>query len=293
MHMLSVFMAVGETRGFAAAAQRLGLSPAAITRAIYCLESELGVELLRRTTRNVRLTEAGKRYLADIKSILEQVAEVNDAASVSPRGTLVVAAPELFGRSFVMPCIAEYLGRFPDVDVVGYFFDRIINLLDEEVDVAIGIGRVPDSRLLAIPVGHVRQVLCASPDYLDKHGMPGDPGDLLHHTLIAVGADAPLAEWTFDAEGAHIEASLRPRLVVTSDDAAIAAAACGLGIVRAFAFQVAPQLAQGTLRPVLAQYEEAGCPVQVLCREANCKTPKVSHFLSLLVERLQAHKDLH
>jgi DNA-binding transcriptional LysR family regulator len=114
MHMLSVFMAVGETRGFAAAAQRLGLSPAAITRAIYCLESELGVELLRRTTRNVGLTEAGKRYLADIKSILEQVAEVNDAASVSPRGTLVVAAPELFGRSFVMPCIAEYLDRFPD-----------------------------------------------------------------------------------------------------------------------------------------------------------------------------------
>lgn len=293
MHMLSVFIAVGETHGFASAAHRLGLSPAAITRAISGLETELGVELVRRTTRSVRLTDAGERYLADAKAILGQIAEVNGSASVSPRGTLVVAASELFGRSFVMPCIIEYLSLFPEVDVVGYFFDRIINLLDEEVDVAVGIGRMPAPGLLAIPVGHVRRVLCAAPGYLEQHGMPKDPVDLLRHTLIAVGGDMPLTEWKFELEGDHVDLPLRPRLLVTSDDAAIAAAVCGLGIVRAFAFQVSACLARGTLTRVLARYDEAACPVQVLCREDSSKLPKVSSFLSLLVGWLLARHDLH
>jgi DNA-binding transcriptional LysR family regulator len=292
MHLLSVFLAVGETQGFASAAHRLGLSPAAISRAISSLETELGVELIRRTTRNVRLTDAGKRYLADIKDIVQQVAEVNDAASVTHRGTLVVAAPELFARSFVMPCIAEYLGLFPDVDVVGYFFDRIINLLDEKVDVAVGIASVPAPGLLAIPVGHVRPGLWATPAYLDKHGTPEEPADLAYHTLIAVGGDMPLAGWKFEFDGSQVDIVLRPRVIVTSDDTAIAAAARGLGVVRAFTYQVSTYLADGTLNRVLARYDEAARPVYVLCREDNVKTPKVSDFRSLLMGWLRAHKDL-
>lgn len=292
MHLLSVFLAVGETQGFASAAQRLGLSPPAISRAISSLETELGVELIRRTTCNVRLTDAGKRYLADIRDILEQVAEVNDAASLSPRGTLVVAAPELFAKSFVMPCIAGYLDLFPDVDVVGYFFDRIINLLDEKVDVAVEIGSVSAPGFLAIPVGYVHPGLWAAPDYLDTHGIPRKPADLSCHTLIAVGGDMPLAGWKFEVEDGHVDIALRPRLIVTSDDAAIAAATRGLGVVRAFTYQVSSHFANGTLKRVLARYDEAPCPVYVLCREDNAKTPKVSDFLSLLVGWIQARDDL-
>lgn len=292
MHLLSVFLAVGETQGFASAARRLGLSPAAVSRAISSLETELGGELIRRTTRNVRLTDAGKRYLADIKEVLEQLAEVDDAASASPRGTLVVAAPELFARSFVMPCIAEYLSRYPDVDVVGYFFDRIINLLDEKVDVAVGIASMPAPGLLAIPVGQVRRGLWAAPAYLDKQGIPQEPADLAYHSLIAVGGDMPFAGWKFEFDGSLVDIPLQARLTVTSDDAALAAAARGLGIVRAFTYQVSTYLADGTLNRVLARYDEAALPVCVLCREDNVKTPKVSDFHSLLVERLQAHEDL-
>lgn len=291
--MLTVFIAVGEAQGFAAAAHRLGLSRAAVTRAIACLEMELGVELLRRTTRNVRLTEAGMRYLADIKDVVTQIAEVNDAATVSPKGTLVVAASELFGRFFVMPCIAEYLSRFPDVEVVGYFFDRDINPADESVDVAIGIGRLAAPGLRATPVGQVRRMLCASPDYLDRHGIPRHPGDLLRHTLIAVGENLPLAEWEFEAADGRMSVRLRPRLTVTSDDAAIAAAVSGLGLARVLSYQVAPHLVDGTLKRVLARFAEAACPVQVLCREENYGAPKVRHFVSLLVGRLRANKALH
>lgn len=290
--MLNVFVAVGEARGFAAAAHRLGLSPAAISRAIAGLEAQLEVELLQRTTRNVRLTEAGKRYLDDIKHIVTQIDEVNEATTASPKGQLVVAASASFGKFFVMPCIAEYLERFPHVEVVAGFFDRVLDMAHEDVDVAIGIGRLRDPGLVATRVGQVRCVLCASPDYLDRHGVPQHPSDLVRHSVIGVSADLRTIEWKFDCADGRTIIKLRPRLTLTSDEAALAAAACGLGVVRVLSYQAAALVIDGRLKIVLEQYGEAARPVHVLRREGNRDAPKVRYFVELLLERLGANERL-
>jgi DNA-binding transcriptional LysR family regulator len=292
--MLNVFVAVGETQGFAAAAHRLGLSPAAVTRAIAGLETMLGVELLQRTTRNVRLTEAGQRYLDDIRHIVTEIDEVNEATTPAPKGQLVVAAPESFGKFFVMPCITEYLTRFPHVEVVAGFFDRVVDFARGEggVDVAIGIGRLRDPALISTEVGHVRHVLCASPAYLDRHGTPQHPIDLVHHAVIGVSAAFQPIEWKFGSADGRMIMKLRARLTVTTDEAALAAAARGLGVVRVLSYQAAGLLAEGQLRIVLDQHGESARPVHVLRRERNHDAPKVCQFVQLLVERLGADANL-
>lgn len=292
MHMLNVFVAVGEAQGFAAAAHRLGLSPAAISRAIAALEKQLKVELLQRTTRNVRLTEAGRRYLTDIKHIVTQIDEVNAATTESPKGQLTVAAPVSFGKFIVMPCIAEYLERFPHVEVVAGFFDRVVDMAHEGIDVAIGIGRLRDPSVISTRVGQVRCVLCASPDYLDRHGVPQHPSDLVRHSVIGVSAELRTIKWKFDGADGRMSIELRPRLTVTSNDAALAAAARGLGVVRVLSYQAAALVIEGRLKIVLDQYGEAVKPVHVLRREGNRDAPKVRYFVELLLERLGANERL-
>ncbi|RNF32361.1 LysR family transcriptional regulator [Massilia aurea] len=296
IHLMNVFVAVGEEEGFAAAARRLDLSPAAVTRAIAGLEENLGVKLLLRTTRNVRLTEAGRRYLDDTRAILASIDEANEAAAgvnAAPKGNLSVTASVLFGKTFVMPCIVQFLNEYPEVEVSALFLDRIVNLVDEGIDVAVRIGHLPDSSLKALRVGQVRRVLCASPEYLERQPLPQHPADLLRHTVIAATGISPRVEWKFGAVDDPTMVRLRPRLTVTSNDAAIEAACAGLGICRLLSYQIADQLTAGRLKIVLSEYEEAPWPVHLVHRESKFGSSKVRNFIDLLADHLRANPHLN
>ncbi|QWA31896.1 LysR family transcriptional regulator [Pseudomonas sp. RC3H12] len=294
IHLMKVFVAVGELESFAAAARRLAISPAAVTRAVSALEEQLGVKLLLRTTRSVRLTEAGGRYLEDTRHILASIVEANEAAAginAAPKGDLAVTAPILFGKKFVMPCIVRYLQQYPEVDVSAFFLDRVVNLVEEGMDVAVRIGQLPDSGLKALRVGKMRRLLCASPVYLERHGTPRHPSELQKHEVIAAGTLSPRTDWRFGAIDDPTLIRMKPRLTVTSNDAAIAAASAGLGIARLLSYQVADEVAAGRLQVILAEYEEAPWPIHILHRESKYGSTKVRTFIDMLAEHLrsQAH----
>ncbi|WP_433689575.1 LysR family transcriptional regulator [Pseudomonas monteilii] len=293
IHLMKVFVAVGELESFAAAARRLDISPAAVTRAVCALEDQLGVKLLHRTTRSVRLTEAGGRYLEDTRHILASINEANAAAAginATPKGDLAVTAPILFGKKFVMPCIVRYLQQYPEVDVSAYFLDRVVNMVEEGMDVAVRIGPLPDSGLKALRVGRVRRMLCASPDYLARHGVPKHPSELAGHAVIGTTNLSPRAGWRFGVTEEPTMVRMKPRLTVTSNDGAIAAASGGLGIARLLSYQVADELANGQLQVILAEYEEAPWPIHVLHRESKYGSAKVRAFIDMLAQTLRAQQ---
>ncbi|WP_306579022.1 LysR family transcriptional regulator [Pseudomonas sp.] len=293
IHLMKVFVAVGELESFAAAARRLDISPAAVTRAVSALEDQLGVKLLLRTTRSVRLTEAGGRYLEDTRHILASINEANAAAAginATPKGDLAVTAPILFGKKFVMPCVVRYLQQYPEVDVSAYFLDRVVNMVEEGMDVAVRIGPLPDSGLKALRVGRVRRMLCASPDYLARHGVPKHPSDLAGHAVIGTTNLSPRAGWRFGVTEEPTMVRMKPRLTVTSNDGAIAAASGGLGIARLLSYQVADELANGQLQVILAEYEEAPWPIHVLHRESKYGSAKVRAFIDMLAQALRAQQ---
>ena len=295
-HLMSVFVAVAEAEGFAAGARRLGLSPPAVTRAVAELETRLGVKLLHRTTRYVRTTDAGQRYLDDARRILAEADAADEAAAginAAPRGHLAVTAPALFGRMFVIPGIVEYLQRYPDTEISALFLDRIVNLLEEGLDVGIRIGELPDSSMRAIPVGSVRLVLCAAPTYLQQYGRPQQPQDLLEHSMIASSAGSNIFNWRFDNNGSNRPLRIQPRLTVTTNDAALEAAQQGFGITRLLSYQVAPQLASGELQTLLEDYEPPPRPIHIMHREGRYASAKVRTFVDLMVARLRADSALH
>jgi len=294
-HSISVFVAVAETGGFAAAARQLQMSPPAVTRAIAALEEQLSVKLFNRTTRYVRTTEAGQRYLTDARRILADLDAADEAAAginAEPRGHLTITAPVMFGRMHVMPGIIDYLERYPDTEVSCMFLDRIVNLLEEGIDVGIRIGELPDSSMQALRVGSVRMALCASPDYLERNGIPLHPKDLLQHSIIASSAGANTADWRFHQGKDEFTQRLQPRLSVTTNDAAITAAVQGLGITRLLSYQVAPQIADHTLQPVLEDFEAPPLPIHIVHREGRYSSTRVRAFIDLLAERLRADQTI-
>jgi len=292
---MNVFVAVAEEQGFAGGARRLGVSPPAVTRAIAVLEERLGVKLFNRTTRFVRATDAGARYLESARRILAEADEADEAAAGAhaiPRGQLAVTAPVLFGNLFVMPGIVEFLNRYPDVSISALFLDRVVNLLEEGLDVGVRIGELPDSTMRAIPVGFVRRVVCASPRYLKRHGEPREPGELAHHAIVAASPVSPAIDWRFGAGKQSITTKVRPRLSVTSNDAAIHAALLGFGATRLMSYQVANHLTAGRLKRVLATYEPPPLPIHVVHLEGRQASAKVRGFVDLLVGRLRAEAAL-
>ncbi len=295
VHLLTVFIAVADEGSFAAAARRLSLSPAAVTRAVAELESQVGVKLLNRTTRFVRVSDAGQRYQEDARRILAMIEEADEnAAGVHgmPRGQLLITAPAVFGRMFVAPGVVDYLQRYPDMEISFLLLDRIVNLLEEGIDVAVRIGELPDSSMRAIKVGQVRRVLCAAPAYLARHGMPQSPDELQQHTIVAAVNVSATVEWRFMVDGEIRSTKVKPRLHVTSNEAAIDIASLGFGITRLMSYQVAPMLAAGSLQIVLPQFELAPVPVQVVYREGRHASAKVRSFVDLMVERLRAETAL-
>ncbi|MDI7864897.1 LysR family transcriptional regulator [Rhizobiaceae bacterium n13] len=289
---MRVFVKVVETGGFAAAARHLHMSPPAVTRTISSLEDTIGVRLLTRTTRAVKTTEAGDRYLDDCRRILADIAEAEASAAGlhgNPTGTLTVTGPALFGQMHILPILLEYLDQYPLVTLQSVFVDRIVNLVDEGIDVAIRIGNLPDSGLSAIRVGSIRRVVCGAPSYFEKYGVPEVPSDLVNHRIIAPTAAWASFEWQFGQKN-RTSVTVRPRLQCNTNDAAIAAAEQGWGITRILSYQIAPALQEGRLQTVLSEYEEHAMPVHVVHAEGRRASAKVRSFVDLAVDRLRSNR---
>lgn len=295
LHMMGVFVAVAEEEGFAGAARRLGLSPPAVTRAIAALEAHLGVQLFKRTTRHVRLSDAGQRYFADTKRVLAAADEADRRASgqdAEPHGQLSITAPVLFGRLHVMPGVIAYMQRYPQMQVTALFLDRVVNLLEEDIDVAFRIGELPDSSYRAIRVGAVRRVVCAAPAYLAAHGTPEAPEDLAQHRIVLSRGINPNQEIKFQRQNTAFSIKPKPRLLVSDNAAAIEAAVSGLGIVSAISYQIAAQLTAGTLVTILDEYELAALPVHIVHAEGRNASSKVKAFIDLISENLRGNPAL-
>ncbi|MGF6111275.1 LysR family transcriptional regulator [Pseudomonas frederiksbergensis] len=292
---MQVFAAVAQDQGFSAAARRLGMSAASVTRAVAALEQRIGTLLLTRTTRSVHLSEAGQRYLEDCRRILAEVQEAEDSAAGShaqPRGQLTVTAPVLFGELFVTPVMVDYLNQFPDVTINGVLVDRIVNMVEEGIDVAVRIGELPDSNQHAIRVGEVRRVICASPTYLDAHGRPRHPQDLNGVPVVATSAIGQLRTWPFLDNGQPLGVRPESRLVVTSNQAAINAASLGLGLTRVLSYQVARKVAAGELEIVLADFELPPLPIHIVYQGGRKAPARIRSFVDFAVKALREHPAL-
>jgi len=296
LYTMSIFLAVVEEGGFAPAARKLRISPPVVTRAVTELEEKMGVRLLTRTTRMVRVTDVGARYAADCRRILADVTDSEQAATgthAEPRGKLVITSSVLFGAMYVTPVVTEYLRRYPETEVECRFLDRVVNMMDEGIDVAIRLGQLPDSSYQAVRVGQVRQVVCASPAYLEARDLPLTPEDLDGHDIVLAAGVTAAPEWRFESERQPVVMRVRPRLISSSNDAAIAAVVRGFGLTRVISYMVAPHLAAGRLKTVLSQYEAAPMPVNVVHHEGRRSTPKVRAFIDLAVSMLRAEGALN
>lgn len=284
---IKVLIAIADNGSFAGAARQLGLSPPVVTRAVASLEKRLGVQLVNRTTRVVKLTATGEAYASETRQISAQLAAADEAArgiAAFPRGLLNVTAPSMFGRLHVAPIIQTYLEQYPETEVNALFVDRVVDLVEEGFDIGVRIGQLPDSSMRARPVGSVRQVLIASPDYLSRHHPLDRPGDLSHHTTIATSASGSQLEWRF-ADDQRVRIS--PRLRVNANDAAISLAISGLGIARVLSYQVSKELESGELQLLLEDWEIPPRPVQLVYRESpQLRSSRVSAFLVLASETL-------
>jgi DNA-binding transcriptional LysR family regulator len=295
LEAMRVFLAVAEASSFNAAARRLGVSPAAATRAVAALEERLGARLLHRTTRAVRLSEAGAHYLADCRRILHEVEEAEAAASgahTEPRGTLAITAPAMFGRRHVAPVAIDFLARHPEITLRTLLVDRVVDLIDEGIDVAVRIAHLPDSSLNATRVGAVRRVVCGAPAYLAEHGTPERPVDLLRHRIITFAPGVAPPGWTF-YQGTRTETVNPPaRLIVNTAEVAIAAAVAGQGLTRVLSYQAAPEIRAGRLRVVLDAFEPPPIPIHVIHREARVTSGRVRAFVDFAVARLRTDRSM-
>lgn len=289
---MRVFAAVAQLESFSVAARQLTLSPPRVTRVVAALEARLGVALLQRTTRQVRVTEAGRRYLEDAQQVLAQLAEAEAAATgsyLTPRGLLHVTAPVLFGEYFVTPQIVDYLEQYPDVQVRAELIDRPVNLREEGIDVAVRIGHVPENcQNLTVPVGEVRQVVCASPAWLAQHGEPTHPLELeALPTVVAEGGNLS-GHWWFEEEGKRIEVTPSPRLRISAIHAALTAVEADAGLTRLLSYQVATSEAEGRVRRVLRHFEPAAIPINIWVTAGRGRAASVRTFVDFLAERLRA-----
>jgi DNA-binding transcriptional LysR family regulator len=296
MRSIQVFIAVADDRGFASAARRLNMSPPAVTRSVSMLEDHLGARLFVRTTRSVRLTDVGKRFLEDGRRILLELEEAEQAAIGShsePKGDLNITASALLGRMFVTPILGEFLNSYPKVNARTMYVDRVVNLIDEGLDVGIRIGDLPDSSLTAVSCGSVRQVVFGAPKYFEKHGFPKHPEDLADHELIQSLAVTPSREWGFQVNGVRTSVQIKPRVQMNTNDAAIEMALGGWGLSRVISYQISPFIEDGRLQTVLDEFGLPPMPIHVVHQEGRMVSGKVRAFVDFMVERLRAHEHIN
>ncbi|WP_077038228.1 LysR family transcriptional regulator [Pelomonas sp. KK5] len=289
---MRVFVAALNEGSLAGAGRKLGKSPAAVSRAIAFLETHVGTELLHRTTRSIKLSEAGERYALACRRILTDLEEADLAAGgerAAPRGMLTVTAPVAAGEEVLRPVIDAFLDRFPEVSVRLHLLDRPAALIDEGIDLALRIAHLPDSNLVALPIGEVRRVIAASPRYLARHQPIAEPADLESHQIIAMthfGIDS----WSFPPPaGSTIARNVQfaPRFVVNSVRGAVASAVQARGVVRLFSYHVAAAVEAGELRIILAEHEHAPLPVHLVAPQGRLSVPKVRAFVDFVRPRLR------
>ncbi|MFZ5748923.1 MAG: LysR family transcriptional regulator [Pseudomonadota bacterium] len=294
LEAMQAFIAALDDGSLAAAGRRLGKSAAAMTRAIAALEADVGGRLFERTTRLVRLTEIGTRYAATARRILaeyEEIRTLGAGASSAPRGVLRITAPITAGVLLVRPVVDAFLAAHPDVSIRLLLFDRPANLVEEGLDVALRIAHLPDSDLVAMPVGAVRRVVCASPGYLAATPMPMRPGDLTGHRTITLAESRQAEHWVFPAHPGRAggrTVRLTPRLSVNNVDAARASAIDGAGITRLFSYQIADDVRAGRLRILLAPFEPAPLPVHLVMPRERLAIARTRAFVDFAIPRLRS-----
>jgi DNA-binding transcriptional LysR family regulator len=279
---MRVLLAVTEAESFAGGAKLLGISPPSVTRAVAALEARLGTLLLARSTRSLRLTEAGQRYVEDCRRILLELEEAEELAaggSVRPRGRLTVTAPVMFGELFLIPRIAQYLDSYPEVEINALLVDRVVNMLEEGIDVAVRIGSLPEGDHPALQVGQIRPVVCAAPAFLERVGRPRHPDELRDAPIVMSSASNLLSHWQFIGADGPFGFMPRPRFTVSSNQAAIGAARLGWGYTRVLSYQVAEAVARGEIELVLEAFEPPALPVHIIRQGGRQVSAKVRTFV--------------
>ncbi len=289
---LRLLLAILDSGSLAEAGRRLRLSPPAVTRALAAMEERLGLRLFDRTTRRLAPTEAGRRLADHARRLVadygEAMAEAAGEAG-APRGRLRIAAPLVFGRRHVAPVVTAFLAAQPEVTAELILSDRSVDLVEEGIDVAIRVGDLAETALVARRIGTLRRVLAASPAYLARRGMPATPDDLARHETVLFSALGAVPEWRFAGPaGVEIAVRIAPRFTVTQAEAAVAAAVAGQGIVRALSYQVAEELADGRLLRLLREFEPPPAPVHLVFPTARLMAPRLRVFLDFAAPRLSA-----
>jgi DNA-binding transcriptional LysR family regulator len=288
---MSVFQAVIEAGSLSEAGRRLGIPLSTVSRKISDLETHLGTQLLVRSTRSLGLTEAGKTYATATRRILEDIAEAERAAAgeyAVVKGELVITAPIVFGRLHMVPVVTAFLAAYPETDVRLVLADGLLHLVDDHIDLALRIADLPDSSDIAVKVGTVRRVICASPDYLERRGRPRHPGDLADHDVVTFSALTPSDTWTFGKGAAARPVPARPRLTVNTAEAAIDAAVAGVGLTRVLSYQIADAIRSRQLVTVLDNQSPDPVPVSLVYSGQRMLPRKLRAFLDFATPRLRA-----
>ena len=290
LEAMSILLHAADAGSLSKASRELGLPLATVSRKVSELEAELGASLLIRSSRGLVPTPAGRSYIDAARTILEQLTEAERAAAgeyTMPRGDLVVTAPVMFGRLHILPVVTDFLRAYPDVGVRLVLTDRIAHLVDDQIDVALRIGDLPNSGLMASRLGSVRRVVCASPAYFTERGIPSSPEHLSDHAAISSESVSSPDVWRFEAKGAEFIAPPRSRLSVNSVEATIDAALAGMGLVRVLSYQVADYVRQGALAIALEAFEPVPPPVHLLYNGQTRLPLKLRAFIDFASPRLR------
>lgn len=291
LEAMSAFVAVVEAGGFSAASRRLGTPLTTVSRKVADLEEHLRVRLLIRTTRRVALTDTCQMFFQRCRKLLDELGESERLASgeyQAPRGELTVSAPLALGRLHLAPIIAEFLAVYPEIDVDLRLSDRIANIVEDGIDVAVRVGQLPDSRLRALKVGSIRHVVCASPSYLSRRGTPSKPSDLVAHDCVTFTGLEGAREWTFRSGRKVERLTVRSRLAVDTAEAAADATGAGIGITRLLCYQVSGAVLDGHLKLLLRKYEPSPLPVSLVSADARLMPQKLKAFMDFVSPRLKA-----
>lgn len=292
LEAMSLLLKVVEEGSFSAASRELNVPLATLSRKISDLEALLGTRLLMRSTRKLTLTDVGADYLSAARRILEQVEEAENQAAgeyTAPKGELIVTAPLMFGRLYVLPVIAGFLAQYPEICVRLLLTDRNVDLIEDHVDMAVRIGPLPDSTMVASAIGTLRIITCGSPQLLARHGVPQHPEDLMTMPCINVETPMPSSGWRYltPTKGLEIEVPVRPRLAVTTPEAAVQAAVLDVGMVRLLQYQVREPIQNNILQPVLEAFEPPKTPVHLMHTSRKLMPQKMRCFMDFAVPELR------
>jgi DNA-binding transcriptional LysR family regulator len=288
---MRILLAAVDAGSLSAASRQLQISLPTVSRRVAELEEHLGVRLLLRGTRKLELTDAGRAFIASCRRIVEDVAEAERTAAGEfrlPQGELSISAPTVMGRTHVLPVAVEFLNAYPGINLRVQFTDRKVSLLEEHIDVALRVGPLPDSSLVATRVGMVRQVLCASPAYLERKGTPNEPDDLEKHDCVTYeGVYIQRDKWEFVSKGRTTTIPVSSRMVVNSADAALGAAIGGAGIARVLSYQIGDLVKSRTLVELLEPFEPVPLPANLIYPGQRLVPQKLRAFLDFAVPRLR------